>query len=69
MVISGVATGGSRGQSATPDSKKLPKIGKNQENSGEKKEKIGKKRQKSRRFFTLPLLTDRACYATDGHSY
>ena len=50
--------------------KKLPKIGKNLEKirkNREKRGEIGKKRQKSGRFFfffTLPLLTDRAGYAT-----
>ena len=55
--------GGKGGQSATPDSEKFAK----------KREKIGKKRKKSGRkgknresSFTLPLLTDRAGYATDG---
>ena len=54
LLYSGVATGGSRGQSATPDSEKfaknLEKEGKNQEKSG-KRGRIGKKRQKSGRFF------------------
>ena len=44
-MISGVATGVARGQSATPDSKK--KNAKNQEKRG----KIGKKSQKSGSFF------------------
>ena len=33
------------GQSATPDSEKLPKIGENQEKIGKKSGKIGKKRK------------------------
>ena len=48
---SGVATGVARGgQSATPDSEKMPKIGKNQEKftkNREKRGKIGKRSQKS----------------------
>ena len=50
-----------------PTAKKLPKIGKKRE----KIWKIGKKEEKSERkgkyregSFTLPLLTDRASYAT-----
>ena len=56
--------GGQGGQSAIPDSEKFAK---NREKSG----KIGKKEGKSGRkgknqegSFTLPLLTDRAGYAT-----
>ena len=41
--------GGARGQSATPDSEKFAK---NREQEG-KKGKIGKKRQKSGRFFHI----------------
>ena len=51
--------------------KKLPKIRKNQEEIRKKSGKIGKKEEKSGRkgnnwevSFTLPLLTDRAGYAT-----
>ena len=58
--------------------KKMPKIGKNQEKTGKIQEKsgknsgkIGKKEEKSGRkgknrevSFTLPLVTDRAGYAT-----
>ena len=67
-INSGVATGGQGGQSATPDSEKFAKNqekeGKNQEKS-EKRGRIGKKRQQSRECsFTLPLLTDRAGYAS-----
>ena len=51
---SGVATGGSRGQSATPDSemfaKNREKEGKNQEKEG-KKRKIREERQNSGMFF------------------
>ena len=50
-VSCGIATGVARGQSATPDSENLPKIGKNQEKLGKKEEKIGKKGQKSGSFF------------------
>ena len=60
----GLATLLQGGQSATPDSEKfaknrekLGKIGKTEEKSGRK----GKNREGS---FTLPLLTDRAGYAT-----
>ena len=62
--FSGVATGGSRGQSATPNSEKFAK-------NREKEGKIGKKRknreEKGKNLegsFTLPLLTDMAGYAT-----
>ena len=48
------------GQSATPDSKKLSKIGK-------KSGRIGENKRKNREgSFTLPLLTDRAGYATEA---
>ena len=59
-LVSGIATGESRGQSAPLDSKNFAKIGK-------KREKIRKKwekEEKSGRFFHLSLLTDRAVYAT-----
>ena len=60
---------GARGQSATPDSEKIAKnrekSGKIQEKSGKKRGTIGKKMQTNREVsFTLPLLTDRAGYAT-----
>ena len=48
LLYSGVATGGSRGQSATPNSEKFAKNRENQEKSGKKrknreeKAKIGK---------------------------
>ena len=62
--------GGKGGQSATPDSENLPKIGKksgkNKEKSGKKRGKIWKKRKVS---FTLPLLTDRAGYAADLNGF
>ena len=54
LLYSGVATGGSRGQSATPDSEKFAKIGNKREKirkNREKRGRIGKKRQKSGRFF------------------
>ena len=44
--------------------KKLPKIGKNQEN-WKKKEKSGRIGKNWKGSFTLPLLTDRAGYATE----
>ena len=65
--VSGVATGGHRGQSATPDSEQNAK---NREKEG-KIGKLGKKRKNREKgknreaSFTLPLLTDRADYATD----
>ena len=61
---------GKGGQSATPDSKKLPKIGKNQEKTGQigkirKKEgKSGRKGKNQEDSFTLPLLIERAGYTT-----
>ena len=68
VIHSGIAMGGQREHSATPDSeKKYAKIGEKREKSG----KIGKKEEESGRkgknregSFTLPLLTDRAGYAT-----
>ena len=68
---SGVAMGGggTGGQSATPGREKFAKIGKKRENQEKlgKRGKIGKKRQKIRKVLsiTLPLLTDRAGYATE----
>ena len=70
---SGVATGVARGGGRVPPLtvKKLPKMGENQEKTGKIQEKSGKKEEKSGRKgknrevpFTLPLLTDRAGYAT-----
>ena len=65
VLLSGVATGGaSGGQSATPDSKKFAK---NREKEGkvrEKEEKSGRKGKNREGSLTLPLLTDRAGYAT-----
>ena len=42
------------------------KFAKNQEKEGENREKAGKKRKNQVGSFTLPLLTDRAGYATAG---
>ena len=56
--FSGVATGGSRGQR-----KFCQKSGKEGENR-EKEGKIAQKRKNREGSFTLPLLTDRAGYAT-----
>ena len=74
LTASGVATGVARGQSATPDSKKIAKIGKKEEEIRKNREKIRKNREKKKNrgkkgknrevSFTLPLLTDRAGYAT-----
>ena len=68
MHISGVATGGARGAECHPWQQKIC------QKSGKKREKSGKKEEKSRRkgknwegSFTLPLLTDRADYATDAY--
>ena len=57
--------GGQGGAEYSLTAKILPKILKKREKSGEMRGKIGKKRKKSGRFFTLPLLTDRAGYATE----
>ena len=43
---------------------KSGKKGKNQEKSGKKEEKLGRKGKNREGSFTLPLLTDRAGYAT-----
>ena len=62
---SDVATGGQGGRVPPLTAKNLPK---NQEKEGENQEKegkIGKKRKNHEGSFTLPLLTDRAGYATD----
>ena len=45
--------------------KKLPKIGKKSGKIGGKEEKSGRKDKNREGSFTLPLLTDRAGYATD----
>ena len=57
---------GQGGQSATPDSQKFANNrGKRGEKNQEKKEeKSGRKGQTWESSFTLPLLTDRAGYAT-----
>ena len=48
--------------------KNLPKIGKKEEKSGGKKEEESGRKVKNREgSFTLPLLTDRAGYATDWY--
>ena len=69
--ISGVATGGSRGARCPPRqwkiSQKLRKRGKKSGKwgkIGKKREKIRKRRKNWEGSFTLPLLTDRAGYAT-----
>ena len=49
------------GQSATPDSKK---IAKKEEKRGKNQEKLGRKGKNQEGSFTLPLLTERAGYAT-----
>ena len=71
ITISGVATGGHGGAECPLTAKNLPKIrereGESQKKEGKikKKRKNQKKRQNRERFITLPLLTDRAGYATD----
>ena len=68
MVSSGIATGGSRGAECYPSQQKIcqksGKRGKKQEKFG-KEEKSGRKGKNQEGSFTLPLLTDRAGYATD----
>ena len=68
LLYSGVATGGSRGQSATPDSEKfaknLEKEGKKSGKNREREEESGRKGKNREGSFTLPLLIDRAGYAT-----
>ena len=54
------------GQSATHDSKKFAK---NQEKSEKKRKKSGRKGKNWEGSFTLPLLTDRAGYATAQNSH
>ena len=53
---------GARGKSITPDSKK--KIAKNRGKIRKKEDKLGRKCKNLEGSFTLPLLTDRAGYAT-----
>ena len=63
---SGVATGGGQGGSLPPlTAKNLLKIRKKSGKIGEKEEKSGRKGRNQEGSFTLPLLTDRAGYATD----
>ena len=70
VINSGIATvaeplGGQRGQSATPDSKKIAKIrGKKSGKIRKKEEESGRKVKNREGSVTLPLLTDRAGYAT-----
>ena len=67
---SGIATGGSREGRVPPlTANNLLKIGEKREKIRKKKEKIGKKRKNREGFFTLPLLTDRAVYATGRGSW
>ena len=68
-LVSGIATGGGgvRGQSATPGSEKIAKNGEKGRKSGkigEKEDKLGRKGKNREGSSTLPLLTDRAGYAT-----
>ena len=62
---SGVATVGERGGREPPlTAKNLPKIRKKREKSGKKRKNREEKAKIGKVFFTLPLLTDRAGYAT-----
>ena len=73
--LSGVASSGGKGAECPLTAKKLSKIGKKREKSGkrqeksgknqEKEEKSGRKSQNREASFTLPLLTNRAGYATE----
>ena len=75
--VSGIATGGggggggvrgvSRGKSATPDSEKFAKNQEKQGENWEKEEKLGRKGKNWKGSFTLPLLTDRAGYASEAY--
>ena len=71
---SGVATGVVRGGRVPPltSKKKCQKSGKrakkNQKKSGKNQKKLGKKRKNREVSFTLPLVTDRAGYATGWRS-
>ena len=59
--------GGKGGRVPTLTVKNLPKIGKRGEKSGKigkKEENPGRKGKNRESYFTLPLLTDRAGYAT-----
>ena len=64
LFYSGVPTWGSRGQSATPDSEKFAKDQEKEGKNREKEEESGRKGKNREGSFTLPLLTDRAGYAT-----
>ena len=68
IIPCGSGKGGKGGQSATPDSEKSAKnrekSGKYQEKEGKKEEKSGRKGKNREGSFTLPLLTNRAGYAT-----
>ena len=64
LKVSGVTTGGVKGQIAPLDSKKkCQKLGKGGRKPGKRGKQSGK-RGKSGRFFLFALLTDRASYAT-----
>ena len=57
---------GDQGGRVSPlTTKNLPKIGKKREKTRKKREKSGRKRKIGKIVFSLPLLTDRAGYATD----
>ena len=56
--------GGKGGRVPPLTAKNLPKIGKKRGKIGNKEEKSGRKGKNREGSFTLPLLTDRAGYAT-----
>ena len=56
LTISGISTGVARGQSATPDSKKMPKIGENQEKIRKNSGKIGKNQEETAKIRKFPSL-------------
>ena len=65
--VSGVASIGARGQRAPLNSEKIVKNREKREKSGKREGKSGRKGQNREGSFTLPLLTNRAGYATTGY--
>ena len=61
----GIAIGGQGGAEYPPDSEKFAKNWEKEGKNQEKEEKSGRKGKNREGSFTLPLLTDRAGYATD----
>ena len=66
LECSGLAMGGQGDRVPSLTAKNLPKIGGKKGKNQKKVGKIGKKRNNREGSFTLPLLTDRAGYATAG---